>query len=68
MNGFSIATNTASATNDVQSGTNNIQSGLITVNVFSSIIEPLKVFNSIANGIGKVLAFIYILHVVNLYP
>lgn len=68
MDGFSIATSTASATDDVQSEANNIQSGLVTVNGFSSIIEPLKVFNSIANGIGKVLGFISILHMVNLYP
>jgi hypothetical protein len=53
-----IFQNTASATNG-------IQSGLDTIGTFSSIIEPLKVFNSIANGIANVLALIFTLYMID---
>jgi len=49
------------------SGIDNVQSGLDTIDKFSSIIEPLKVFNSFAKGIGKVLALISTLCVTDLY-
>jgi dihydroorotase len=49
------------------SATDNVQSGLDTIDKFSSIIEPLKVFNSFAEGIGKVLAFIFTLYVTDVY-
>jgi hypothetical protein len=38
--------------------TDNVQSGLHSLDKFSSIIEPLKRFNSIANGIANVLMLI----------
>jgi len=61
MKGFSgIVLNPASATD-------NVQSGLDTIDKFSSIIEPLKVFNSFAKGIGNVLALISTLYVTDLY-
>ena len=61
MNDFSaIVLNPASATD-------NIQSGLDTINKFSSIIEPLKVFNSFAMEIGNVLALISTLYVIDLF-
>jgi len=61
MKGFSgIVLNPASATD-------NVQSGLDTIDKFSSIIEPLKVFNSFAEGIGKVLALIFTLYVTDVY-
>lgn len=44
-----------------------IQSGLDTIGTFSSIIEPLKVFNSIANGIANVLALIFTLYMIDHY-
>lgn len=59
MNSFTgIVQNTASATDG-------IQSGLDTIGNFSSIIEPLKVFNSIVNGIANVLALIFTLYMVD---
>jgi len=61
MKGFpGIVLNPASATE-------NVQSGLDTIAKFSSIIEPLEVFNSFANGIGKVIALIFTLYVTDLY-
>jgi len=61
MKGFSgIVLNPASATDIVQSG-------LDTINKFSSIIEPLKVFNSFVKGIGKVLVLISTLYVTDVY-
>jgi len=61
MKGFSgIVLNPASATD-------NVQSGLDTIDKFSSIIEPLKVFNSIANGIANVLASISTSYVTDLF-
>jgi hypothetical protein len=61
MNDFSgIVLNPASATD-------NVQSGLDTINKFSSIIEPLKVFNSFAKGIGNVLALISTLYATDLF-
>jgi len=49
------------------SATDNVQSGLNTIDKFSSILEPLKVFNSFVKGIGKVLALISTLYVTDLY-
>jgi len=49
------------------SATDNVQSGLDTINKFSSIIEPLKVFNSFAKGIANVLALMSTLCVTDLY-
>jgi hypothetical protein len=43
------------------SATENVQSGLDTIDRFSSIVEPLRVFNSIANGIANVTEFISLL-------
>jgi len=61
MKGFpGIVLNPASATE-------NVQYGLDTIAKFSSIIEPLKVFNSFAKGIGKVLAVISTLYVTDVY-
>ena len=61
MKGFpGIVLNTASTTD-------NIQSGLDKIDKFSSIIEPLKVFNSFAKEIGKVLALMFTLCVTDLY-
>jgi len=61
MKGFSeIVLNPASATD-------NVQSSLDTIDKFSSIIEPLKVFNSFAKGIANVLALISTLYVTDLY-
>jgi len=61
MNDFSRAVpNTASATD-------NVQSGLDTIDKFSSIIEPLKVFNSITKGIANVLALISALYMADLH-
>jgi hypothetical protein len=50
---------TASATNDVQSGVH-------AVAAVSSSIEPLKLFNSIANEIANVLSFISTMYVADL--
>jgi hypothetical protein len=44
----SMVKNTTSATNNAQSGLNN------TLDTVSSIVAPLKAFNSIANGIAAV--------------
>ena len=61
MKGFSgIVLNPASATD-------NAQSGLDTIDNFSLIIEPLKVFNSFAKGVGNVLALMSTLYVTDVY-
>jgi len=61
MKGFSgIVLNPASATD-------NVQFGLDTIDKFSSIIEPLKVFNSFAKSVGNVLALMSTLYVTDLF-
>jgi len=61
MKGFSgIVLNPASATD-------NVQSGLDTIDKFSSILEPLKVFNSFAKEIANVLALMSTLYVTDLF-
>jgi hypothetical protein len=46
--------------------TGNVQSGFHSLDKFSSIIEPLKRFNSISNGIANVLMLILALYVTDL--
>jgi hypothetical protein len=54
---------TASATNDVQSGCDAVGAVSSTV---EPILQPLKVFNSIADEIAKVMLFISTMYVVDL--
>jgi hypothetical protein len=54
---------TASATNDLQSGCDAVGAVSSTV---EPILQPLKVFNSIADEIAKVMLFISTMYVVDL--
>jgi hypothetical protein len=51
----------------IDSATSNLQSAPDAIDTFSVILAPLKVFNSIANGVADVLVFISILNVTDLY-